>query len=693
MIAEQIQNSSSGRSLGWLRSLLSSAWLAALALGLLALVPRAMSLADFYTIDEAYHWMLRVRLFSAALADGNWAGTLLTGHPGVTTTWLGGIGRWLSLRAGVGEPGYSAGAAYLAYLRLPLVLVNSGSVVLGYLALRRLLNPWAALLAGLLWAGSPFVIAHSRLLHVDGLLTSFVTLSLLLLIVAIEAARQDVEPNSVSRFDFRAHGLALSASGGLAGLALISKGPALIWLPLAGLLLLAFAPQAGIWPRLRWSIGRYLVWFGSAALTILLVWPAMWVAPVEAIGRVISEVLVNGGQPHHSGNYFQGQPVADPGWSFYPTIVLWRNTPVTLLGLLLLPLALRSHGRERRALLMLLSFALWFGLVLSFGAKKFDRYLLPIWPATEVLAAAGLVAGAGWIGRLLSRRGEISAALRSALQAVGIALVCLPLLLTNLAYHNYYLAYFNPLLGGGAAAQRVLLVGWGEGLEEAGAWLSQRPDVGNGPILSWIPPTLVHFVPQQVKDLDEQTTRQLSSYAVLYSRSVQRKESAAAEAYARQTPPLYTVRRHGIEYATIHQLPRPFEQPVDAVFGDGLHLRGYSQQLLQSTLRITPSWNVQRDQPGGVFFFVHVLAADGSKVAQVDLPIDDGLFPQWQAGQQFGRPLELPLPPGLPPGEYRVALGVYQPTDGRRLPLKGGTALPPEVDGAETLLLTTLNLP
>lgn len=674
--------------------MISSAGTVALLLGLIAFVPRALHLADFYTIDEAYHWQLRVRLFAAALADRNWAGTILTGHPGVTTTWLGGIGRWLSLQAGVGEPSFSDGARYLSYLRLPLVVVNSATVALGYLALRRLLNPWSALLAGLLWAASPFLIAHSRLLHVDALLTSFMMLSLLLLIIAIEATRQEPAAESTSRFSPRAHFMALAVSGALAGLALLSKGPALAWLPLAGLFLLGFGPGVGIWPRLRWAIGRYLIWFGSAALTIFAVWPAMWVAPVEAIGRVISEVLVNGGQPHHSGNYFLGRPIGDPGWIFYPLVVLWRNTPVTLLGLLLLPLALRDRSRERRVLLILLLFALWFGLALSAGAKKFDRYLLPIWPATEILAAAGLVAGARWIGRRLDRRGAARRpTLRSALSAAGLALVGLPLLLTNLAYHNYYLAYFNPLLGGGTAAQRVLLVGWGEGLEEAGAWLGARPDIGNGSILSWISPTLMYFVPQQVRDLDAVTARQLSSYAVLYSRSVQRKEAPEAETYVRQTPPLYTVRKHGIEYATIHQLPRPFDQPVDAVFGDGLHLRGYSQELLQSTLTITPSWNIQADQPGGVFFFVHVLAPDGSKVAQVDLPLDDGLFPQWQAGQQFGRPLALPLPADVPPGEYRVALGVYQPAEGRRLPLKGGTVLPPEVDGAETLLLTTLRIP
>ena len=53
-----------------------------LALGA-ALLPRVLGLADFFTIDEADHWILRVRLFSEALDRHNWAGTNLTGHPGV----------------------------------------------------------------------------------------------------------------------------------------------------------------------------------------------------------------------------------------------------------------------------------------------------------------------------------------------------------------------------------------------------------------------------------------------------------------------------------------------------------------------------------------------------------------------------------------------------------------------------------
>src|SRR4051812_4462284 len=130
----------------------SPAWLTALALAVIALIPRCLGLADFFTIDEPYHWIGRVRRFAEALGHGDWAATDLTGHPGVTTMWLGALGRRLGQLMGVRDlGGVGAGAAYLATLRLPLAIANGLVVAVGYLVLRRLLRPSAALLAGLLW--------------------------------------------------------------------------------------------------------------------------------------------------------------------------------------------------------------------------------------------------------------------------------------------------------------------------------------------------------------------------------------------------------------------------------------------------------------------------------------------------------------------------------------------------------------
>src|SRR5258708_7825180 len=88
-----------------------------------ALLPRVLGLADFFTIDEADHWILRVRLFSEALGRHNWAGTNLTGHPGVTTMWLGSLGRRLAIANHIAPS--SDSAPYLAMLRLPLAAAHS----------------------------------------------------------------------------------------------------------------------------------------------------------------------------------------------------------------------------------------------------------------------------------------------------------------------------------------------------------------------------------------------------------------------------------------------------------------------------------------------------------------------------------------------------------------------------------------
>ncbi len=663
------------------RSRQVAVWLLALLVLLAALLPRVVTLADFLTEDESFHWVWRVRHFSGAVRQELWAITNLTGHPGVTTMWLGTLGRWLAERFAVPLEGMapgSANVAYLAMLRLPLALVNSLAVLLGYLLLRRLVRPGVALLAALLWALSPFLIAHSRLLHLDALVTSFMTLSVLCLLLATTRSA------SARGTDW----LAVAGSGALAGLALLTKAPSLLLLPLAGLLLVPGSPALSLWQRFVWIVPRYVLWLLVAALVFTAGWPAMWVEPVQAVGAVLAEVADNGAVPHHTGNFFLGQPVADPGPLFYPAVVLWRSTPLLLIGLLLLPLALRRNwrdggamaARERRVLLALGLFVLLFVAALTLAPKKFDRYLLPIWPSLAVLAAYGLL----W---LWQRAGSMRGPAARYLLAAGGALVLVGSLLW---YHPYYLAYFNPLVGGSATAQRVLLVGWGEGMEQVGAWLRSRPDVDRSPVLTWGPRTLEPFIPGRTMYLNRQHVAEPASYAVLYIRAAQRQESQPAQEYVRSSaPPLYTLRMYGIDYAHIYQPPIPYDAPIDAVYGEGLHLRGYSQAQIGSTLVITPSWNIQAAQPGGLFSFVHVLAPDGARIAQVDVPIDAGMFDTWQAGQQFGSPLPIPLPADMPAGDYRVVLGVYDPETGTRIPLRQGEALPATAAGPETLLLTT----
>src|SRR5262245_21024738 len=151
----------------------ASAPLISAAIFLLALAPRALALGRFVTIDEAYHWFERARLFLAALRAGNWAATNLIGHPGVTTMWLGALG--IAAHQALAAWGRAAwpDTELLRFMfRLPVAIVTSLCIALGYSLLRRLAPGRVALLAALLWAADPFLVAHSQLLHVDALLTS-----------------------------------------------------------------------------------------------------------------------------------------------------------------------------------------------------------------------------------------------------------------------------------------------------------------------------------------------------------------------------------------------------------------------------------------------------------------------------------------------------------------------------------------
>ena len=71
---------------------------------LLALLPRLIGGEVFVGIDESL-WLNRAGNFTQALANGNLGATFQTGHPGVTTMWIGlaGMGPAAALQIGKGQ--------------------------------------------------------------------------------------------------------------------------------------------------------------------------------------------------------------------------------------------------------------------------------------------------------------------------------------------------------------------------------------------------------------------------------------------------------------------------------------------------------------------------------------------------------------------------------------------------------------
>jgi hypothetical protein len=485
-----------------------------------------MALNVFVTADER-RWVGRSVQFFMALLEGNWAGTLQRGHPGVTTMWSGAMGlmaKYLSHALSEELPVYVGSLLeflkgvpvdvvdinYLAVMRLPTALLTSIAVVMIYPLVKELFGSQAALLSGILLALDPFYLAHSRLLHHDALVTTFMTLSVLSFMVYVRQSR----PSGYLVF-----------SGLNAGLAFLSKSTSVFLVFFIGLLTFAaylVESQATAEVRhgiaLRWAT-RFVIWSLIAGGVFFLFWPAMWVDPGGAINRVVTKVAESGPfrGPALGGGHFLGQ-----SWSglFYPVTLLYRVTPLVLgcsaIAFCCLGKGFRlrsSHVRPERLsrtadtrlagpsgpgeeekwdwkenLTWLVAYVLLFTLVISIGTKKADRYLLPVYPILDIMAAVGLcllverVAGrlkarfsvqgcppeAGLSGVMVGRGSSWVLFLALVFQA-GFSLPCYP----------YYLSCYNPLAGGARLAPQIVPVGWGEGLDQAAQYLNLKEDAAD----------------------------------------------------------------------------------------------------------------------------------------------------------------------------------------------------------------------
>jgi hypothetical protein len=128
----------------------------------------------------------------------------------------------------------------------------------------------------------------------------------------------------------------------MTGLAILSKTPTLVLLPVTGLALLwaglARAPRpdrsSETCQVYRGNpLARGLLWAAAAVLTIVLLYPALWsdaAAVLATVGgsanRHLDEALRE--------TFFLGRAVFDPGPLFYPVVLLWRLSPVVWLAAL-----------------------------------------------------------------------------------------------------------------------------------------------------------------------------------------------------------------------------------------------------------------------------------------------------------------------------------------------------------------------
>jgi 4-amino-4-deoxy-L-arabinose transferase-like glycosyltransferase len=337
--------------------------------------------------------------------------------------------------------------------------------------------------AGAFAALTPHLVAHGQIVGHEAPSVLWWSLAMWLCLRAHDrppgAPAGPGDPAAVRRLAWRMAGV-----GVVLGLALMTRFTNALLAPAVGVALVACAPAP-------WR--RRTVWMGLAVIpavavvTSVAIWPRLWVHPIAHLAQSWAKL-----RGTHAPEPFLGAVTATPARSYF-LIYLAVATPVALAAAATLWwvragqawAALRDPERagERRAALVV---AAWLiaPLAVSLSPVRQDgvRYVLPCLTAGALMAAAGLDLAAGWLRERPARVDPGGRARRRpAPFTVGAVLLAGYLAVACLRVRPYYLDYYSEIVGGptGAAhGRRFAIAWWGEGLDDAIAYVNAHAAPG-----------------------------------------------------------------------------------------------------------------------------------------------------------------------------------------------------------------------
>jgi hypothetical protein len=353
--------------------------------------------------------------------------------------------------------------------RLPVVALS----VIGALAVfawsRRRFGTGAGLFSLALYAFSPTVLAHSRLVTFDAPLAALGVAALYVVWRARPRTAEDPagEPSAPRGGRWLARELGV---GALLGLVTATKfsGLVLVALAVACDLVVEAASRGGGagWRRLAagWAVRLAAVAVVLQAVYLSPLGPLRW---LEGAGRIYADI--DPGHPFYLAGRFSRD-----GFAHYFLVAMAVKSTLVELGAGLFGLgraAIACLGPRRGPgcgsgwrddLYLWLPAAGWVAATSALALDLGVRYVLPAYPLLFVLAGALVPAAGRWSPRL------------------GPALVVvlgLGQAATALGAHPDYIPYFNRLAGGTAAGPRWLddsNLDWGQDLGRLPGWLAER---------------------------------------------------------------------------------------------------------------------------------------------------------------------------------------------------------------------------
>lgn len=497
----------------------------ALLVFVVAVIPRVANLGVFLTADEK-NWIGRSYEFVRAFKDVRLNDMLQTTHPGVTALWLIGVSVTLKMFISHIPFSFQTLPSFIYAAQLPIALVNSLAVPVIYLFLRVLHPPkqWGwiqqraiPLLAAAFIALDPFLIGYSRVAHVDALLGSFLFLAVLATIIYVQ--------QGYSR-------KWLVASAVLSALAILTKAPAVFMIPFFWLSVYVWGEILSrqlFLARLR----DFIIWLSVVGILFVVIWPVFIGVPdlkgnVHLLQRDLSAAAVT---PHDMTEDYTLNP-----WH-YPAALITRTTPIAL-ALALFSIGYLLFRRTPREIWLLVGYIFSFTLMMTLGAKKGDRYILPVFFAIDVVAAWGLIEIMNWFK-----------AKRLAVYAMFLMPIAY-LIFVVASYHPYEIAYANPLFPDNLSQE----LGWGEGLDQVGQWLNEHDP--NARVAAWYNQELGAYTTAVVLPIgahEEQAVKYVVLYRNMFGRAPDHPANDYIDEYYKKREPVFVAYVHGKPFAWVYE--------------------------------------------------------------------------------------------------------------------------------------------
>ena len=539
------------------------------------LLPRLPKLDQFVAVDEPA-WLVRSANFYYALGQRDFARTFQSIHPGVTTMWIETAAFLIKYPQyrGFGQ-GYIEGYRHfdvfmrskgmdphqiLIISRIIAVLICSLMLLLSALILKSFVKTPTLIAIVIMIGFDPFYMAYSRLAHLDGLESSFLFLSFIACYAYLR---------------YRNRVVYLLLSGGAAAFAVLTRITGILIIPVVfGMFLLELMDKYPHWRKQNesWqgfvSEGRgtflgLIYWSVFFLGALVLFWPAVWVDPLRLVSLFTS--------PMNFASALATDPqirLSSAGVNinlvFFRSYV-WNTTPVTLTAILLALISyfgrfgqLNSESDRRLITASSLFVAVFFG-ALALSSKFSMRYSMPAYLVLDVVAAYGIASIpsilSGWH---LSLKNTVSVLIQGGMlliYAVG-----------TLQTFPYYLTYYNPLLGGSRRAGETLFIGYGEGLDEAGRYLAQKPNADQLTAIAWYGwgcfsyyfPGETNYFSTYLSWADflekQRSKKERSDYLVVYTNQWYRRQPPELFDILDKIKPEHSVWINDIEYVRIYKV-------------------------------------------------------------------------------------------------------------------------------------------